>query len=509
MKNRSRDRWIVTAFLFVFSAAAFVPLTWAQDAQPKYKADLPASILTPDKVETELLGPLEFTDGMPTKATVEKTFDFLDVSRGAEAFLSGMPATSLYAAMEGFQKAGMEPGTLGLTEELMDAKSLFLTPNTTTVYGIVEIDVKNGPIVMVIPPGVLGPMQDAMFRYLSDVGLVGPDKGKGGKYLIVHRSYKGNLPEGYFVVKTPTYRNLVFFRAFVTGRDLAGASRGVKEKFRLYPLAQAGNPPPQKFVNLSGKQFNTIHANDYHFFEELNAVVQNEPADTFEPQLTGTFASIGIKKGQPFAPDARMKTLLTEAVAIGNAAARSIVFASRDKDVFYYPDRQWFSSFAGDYDFMNNGEMVLDDRTRWHYIATGVTPAMAMPKVGTGSVYPAAARDSKGNYLDGGKTYSVTLPGPVPAKAFWSFTAYDGQTRSLLETDQRTAGLDSTSPAVKANPDGSYTVWFGPKAPKGKEGNWVQTWPGKSYFVFLRLYGPLESWFDKTWKPGDFEMVTE
>jgi hypothetical protein len=134
---------------------------------------------------------------------------------------------------------------------------------------------------------------------------------------------------------------------------------------------------------------------------------------------------------------------------------------------------------------------------------------MAMPKVGTGSVYPAAARDSKGNYLYGSKTYSVILPGPVPAKAFWSFTAYDGQTRSLLETDQRTAGLDSTSPAVKANADGSYTVWFGPKAPKGKEGNWVQTWPGKSYFVFLRLYGPLESWFDKTWKPGDFELVPE
>jgi hypothetical protein len=151
--------------------------------------------------------------------------------------------------------------------------------------------------------------------------------------------------------------------------------------------------------------------------------------------------------------------------------------------------------------------MMLDNRVMWHYIATGVTPAMATPPVGAGSVYPTVARDSKGNYLDGGKTYSVTLPGPVPAKAFWSFTVYDSQTRSFLETDQKLAGLDSLDPNVTPNPDGSYTLWFGPSAPEGREGNWVQTMPNKSYFAFMRLYGPLEPWFDKTWKPGDFELA--
>ena len=178
----------------------------------------------------------------------------------------------------------------------------------------------------------------------------------------------------------------------------------------------------------------------------------------FDPQLVGVFASIGIKKGQPFAPDTRMKKLSTEAAAIGNATARSISFASRKRSVYYYPDRQWFASFSGANDFMDKGEMVLDDRVLWHYNATGVTPAMATPKVGTGSVYPTAARDSKGNYLDGGKSYSVTLPGPIPAKNFWSFTVYDGQTRSLLETDQKLAGVDSNDNKMKANPDGSYTV---------------------------------------------------
>ena len=217
--------------------------------------------------------------------------------------------------------------------------------------------------------------------------------------------------------------------------------------------------------------------------------------------------AIGIKKGEPFAPDAGMKKRLVDAVAIGNAAARAISFSPRDRSSYLYPERQWYSSFAGTYDFMDNGVMMLDNRVLWHYIATGVTPAMSTPKVGTGSVYPMTVRDSDGNYLDGGKTYSVTLPSPVPAKAFWSFMVYSCQHRSILETDQRLGGLDSLSPNVKPNSDGSYTIWFGPEAPQGREGNWVQTTSGKSYFVFMRLYGPLQPWFDKTWKPGDFELV--
>lgn len=494
---------IIAALVFALGS---LPLS-AQEAAPAFKADIPDSILTPDTVRTELLGTLEFFDGMPSNDTVRKSFDFLDVSRGVEAFLSGLPAASVYAALEGMKSAGMEPGDLGIMETLLDARSLFLTPNTTTVYSMMEINVKNGPIVVILPPNVLGPINDAFFRHVSDFGFVGPDEGKGGKYLFVHDTYAGDLPEGYFVVRMPTYRNVAFFRAFVQNGDLAGAVQGVKDVFRSYPLAMADNPPEQRFVNVSGVQFNTIHANDVTYFDELNAVVQYEPTTMMDPELTGILASIGIKKGVEFAPDERMKRLLTEAAAIGNATARSIVFASRDKSVFYYPDRQWFASFAGSYDFMDNGQMNLDNRVLWHYIATGVSPAMATPAVGTGSVYPTVARDSDGNYLDGGKTYSVTLPGPVPAKNFWAFTAYDGQTRGLLETDQKAAGVDSNSPDIVANSDGSYTIWFGPEAPEGNTGNWVQTMPDKSYFVFLRLYGPLEPWFDKTWKPGDFELV--
>jgi hypothetical protein len=301
----------------------------------------------------------------------------------------------------------------------------------------------------------------------------------------------------------------MFLRALVKDGDLEAATLGLRTQFRIFPLSKLANPPKGRVVNASGAKINTIHANDYHFWEELNAVIQYEPADAFNPELVGQFAAIGIKKGKPFAPDARMKKILTEGVAIGNATARSITFRPRFESAYFYPGkRQWYSSFTGgSHEFMNNGELVLDDRIMFHYYATAITPAMAKPAVGTGSAYEIGAHDSEGNYLDGGKTYKCTLPGPVPAKDFWSFMVYDNQTRSVLETDQKTGGLDSNNPSVKANADGSYTMWFGPKAPEGHEGNWIQTMPGKGYNILLRLYGPLQEWFDKTWMPGDLELV--
>ncbi|WP_433989829.1 DUF1214 domain-containing protein [Sulfitobacter sp. TBRI5] len=219
-------------------------------------------------------------------------------------------------------------------------------------------------------------------------------------------------------------------------------------------------------------------------------------------------AAIGIKKGQPFEPDARMREILTDAVAVGNATARSIIFAQRDPRGYYFEDRQWKTNFiGGSSEFYNDGERMKDSRVLFHYYATVITPAMAKPAVGTGSVYGYAERDANGDYLDGGKTYKITLPAPIPVNNFWSFMVYDNQTRSMLETDQKSAGIDSNKPDLVANDDGSYTVWFGPKAPEGKESNWVQTMPGKGWNTLIRLYGPLEPWFDKTWKPGDFELV--
>jgi hypothetical protein len=498
----------IPIILVLWAATGFTASAQTQPA-PKYSAKVPPSILTPNTVETRI-GTLRFFDGLPDTDTVKKVYDNLDFSRGVEAFLAGMPAASVYAVCEGISQAGVKRnGGIAITEELMDARSLFLTANSTTVYVIMCLDLKNGPVVADVPPNVLGPIDDAYFRFVSDVGLTGPDRGKGGRYLVVPPDYKGEVPKsGYFVAKSPTYSNALFYRAFVQNGDVEAAVKNVKAHARIFPLAAVAHPPAAAFTNISGVLLNTIHANDFHFYEELDAVVQNEPEYAFDPEITGLFASIGIKKGKPFAPTARMKAILADAVAVGNATARAIVFASRDSRTQYYPDRQWIAGFiGGSSEFSDGGERMLDARTLFHYYATGITPAMAASKPGTGSAYAVGVRDSMGRYFDGGKTYKVTLPAPIPVGQFWSFTVYDNQTRSMLETDQKLAGIDSNQPGISKNPDDSVTVWFAPKPPAGHEGNWVQTMPGKGWNTLLRLYAPLEPWFDRSWRPGDFERV--
>jgi hypothetical protein len=242
---------------------------------------------------------------------------------------------------------------------------------------------------------------------------------------------------------------------------------------------------------------------------EVHALVQEEPVDAMDPETMGLLASIGIEKGKPFAPDARLKKILDAAAATGNATARAISFRPRDKEAYIYPgESSWFTVFVGgSYEFLRNGVRNIDARTLFYYQATIVTPAMAAKMVGAGSQYAGNALDSKGEYLDGGKNYRLHLPPNIPAKNFWSMVLYDPQTRSMLQTDSQFPSLSSQTGTVKPNADGSYDLYFGPQPPAGKESNWLQTIPGKGWFVYLRLYGPLEPWFDKTWRPGEIELA--
>jgi hypothetical protein len=496
------------AFTGLLTAVALCAAPALAVAEPEYKADVPESILTPDRVETRA-GTLEFFDGLPSPETVEIVYDTLDRARGMQAFLDGVPAASLYAMCAGLEEIGVSGSAVGIYEGLYNARSLLLTPNTTTVYVLLCYDLEDGPLVVDAPAGVLGAVNDIYFRHVVDIGVTGPDKGKGGKYLFVPPGYDGELPEeGYFVVQSRSYMNWQFTRAFVGEEGLAATVAAVKEKMRIYPWAERDTPPETTFVNLTDKKFNTIHANSIEFFEELKAVVDKEPAGALPVELMGVLASIGIKKGDPFEPDARRRKALEEGVAFGNAAARALVYAPRNRDGHYYEEGAWKTAFVGgDHEFLSEHGRLLDARTLFHYYATGITPAMVAATPGKGSQYALANRDSEGRYLEGSKTYSITLPAPIPANNFWSWIVYDTQTRSLLETDQKFAGVDSNSPDLKPNEDGSYTVFFSPESPEGKEGNWIQTMPGKAWSVVLRLYGPEDPWFDKTWRPGEIELV--
>jgi hypothetical protein len=498
----------LAAGMIAFSLGALTAL--AQSA-PKMRmtTDIPESITTPDRVETRL-GTLSFFDGYPDDATTQKVYDNLDFMNGVKAFLDAVPGASAEALRTGWGSQGADNNqTVLIMENLMDSKSLYLTPNTESIYSMMWLDTSNGPLVIETAPNVLGIIDDHWFKYVADFGNAGPDKGKGGKYLLLPPGYSGEVPEGYIVLRSATYGNLSFWRGFLDNGSTKTAVENTKKFHKVYLLTEAKNPPPMKFINVSGKAFNTIHANDFHFYEEVNAIVQYEPNEALNPETLGLLAAIGIEKGKKFAPDARMKKILTEAVAVANATARALTFRPRMDGVYYFPDRQWFTSFpGGSYEFLTQpGVRNLDGRVLFHYYATGITPAMAMKMVGIGSQYAAATTDSEGRPLDGSKTYKIHLPPNIPAKNFWSFVVYDNQTRSMLQTDQQFPSIGSQKKGIVINDDSSVDVWFGPTAPKGHEANWVQTVPGKGWNSLFRLYGPLQPWFDKTWKPGDFERV--
>ena len=497
----------------ILLSAVMLLNTTAMAKTYKNTTEIPAGITTPDKVQTSI-GELNFFDGVPTKETAQKAQDFLDRSRGVDAFLKGMPGASLQELRRGPAALGVDAnGKVAIFDKLMDSHALFLTANTSTLYIFPYINTKEagGALVVEVPPGMLGAFNDAWFRYVADVGMAGADKGKGGKYLVLSPDYKGEIPEGYHVVKSRTYSLWLFMRGNVS-KGIDVAVKNVKDHLKIYPLSQKDNPKPCEYVSMSGKYFNTIHPNDFEFYEHLDHLIQEESEQMIDPETRGLFASIGIVKGKKFAPDARMKEILTDAVAIANAAARANNYYPRRemKMVYFYDDKptEWVMAYpAKNVFFKYDGAFNTDARVFFHYTYTAVTPAMATPHEGKGSDYCIAFKDSEHKVFDGSKTYKIHIPPNVPVNDFWALTIYDSQTRSMLQTDQPFPTVGSQDEGFSQNKDGSYDVYFGPEAPKGFENNWLQTIPGKSWFVILRMYGPLKPFIEKTWRPGEIEVV--
>ena len=477
------------------------------DPQPKMATSIPPSILTPDRVETRL-GTLKFFDGFPDAATVQKVYDHLDFQHGVQAFLAALPAATLHAERSGYRSFGPDNLTVLITESLLDSRSLFTVANAEILYNLAWLDTKDGPLVIEIPPNVLGFINDFWSRYVGDVGRAGADRGAGGRYLLLPPDHADAVPDGYTVLRSRTYGHKLLFRTFAVDGDLRPAVENTKQHCRIYSLAAAEDPPEMTFVDVSGRFFSNVPAGDASLFDDVAAVVREEPLDAVDPETRGLLAAIGIRKDAPFEPDAQMQAILAEAAAVGNATARAIVFATRDREAYYYPDSAWKMAWiGGDPAFSPGGLLNLDARTLCCYATQGVSPAMSVKMVGVGSQYAYAERDTAGQYLDGGKTYRLHLPPDAPVKEFWAVTIYDPQTRSMLRTDQLLPETSSQKPGIIINEDTSADVYFGPQPVPGREPNWIQTVPGKGWFVTLRLYAPLEPWFDKTWRPGEIELI--
>jgi hypothetical protein len=530
--------------LMLFSLVALPGLAVAQST-----TKIPAEITTPDKVESRI-GTLEYKDGVPTVETAARVRDTLDFTRALSVFNNSFRGASAYALGKGFQSIGAEDNSILIFSTLLDSRSLFLTGNTDTVYYMGVINLSKGPMVLEQPSDGLGTINDMWFSWIIDIGRPGPDRGEGGKYLIVPAGYDGPLPDGgYYIAHSKTNRVLYAARAFLVNDDPKPAVDNIRKNLKLYPytagaagtsiataldggvrLAQNPPIPKTKFVEASGKSFNTIPPSDFSFFEMINENVQQEPANSYDVELAGQLAAIGIQHGKPFKPDARMKKILTDAAAVGGAAGRTLNwrYAVVHPEWSYYPKSMWsnmlweggaffetpppqFTKEGMFKPYPPTGARTLDSRTAFYFGYTLDSPGMIMRIPDVGSQYLIGFVDSDGNPYDGSKTYKVTLPKGIPARAFWSLILYDNQSRSMLQTPQRFPRAGSQgypSPVAEAAPDGSTTVFIGPKQPAGvTRGNWIQSDPEKGWFTILRLYSPLEPFFTKEWQPSEIELV--
>ncbi|WP_245232708.1 DUF1254 domain-containing protein [Thiorhodococcus minor] len=523
-------------------------MSLAATAQADVSKETIESLGTGDSVETSI-GTLDFKDGAPSAETAQKVFDALDFTRALNVYNNSFRGASALGFHKGFQSIGADYNDVVITSELLDSTSLFLTGNADTVYYLSVIDLSNGPMVIEQPSDGVGTINDMWFSWIIDVGGPGPDRGRGGKYLIVGPGYDGPLPEGgYFVAHSKTNRVLYASRAYLVDNDPKPAVENVKANMKIYPyargafgtsiaqalsgavrLGEEAEIPETTFVEASNLSFNTIPPSDFGFYEWINENVQAEPATSYDVELAGQLAAIGIVKGKAFAPDKRMKKILTDAAAVGQAAGRVLNWRpyGAHPDWAYYEGSMWGNMLweggaffetpppvLADGEFKPlppTGARTLDSRAAFYYGYTLDSPGMIMTIPGVGSQYLMAFLDAQGDVFDGAKTYKVTLPKDIPAKAFWSFTLYDNQTRSMLQTPQKypRAGSQSyPSPAAVAAEDGSTTVWFSPEQPDGVDrGNWIQTDPDKGWFTILRLYSPLPSFFDKSWRPTEIAPV--
>ncbi len=507
------------------------------------------SLSAADRIETRI-GTLEFADGVPTVETAQKVFDTLAFTRALNVYNNSFRGASALAIVKGVQSIGADYGDIVIFPRLMDSNSLFLTANADTVYYLSVIDLSKGPMVVEQPPEGLGTINDMWFSWVIDIGRPGPDRGLGGKYLVVGPDYDGYLPEGgYFVAHSKTNKVLYAARAFIEGgNDPKPSVDNIKANMKIYPYAPgsfgtsiaealqgevrlAGEPkiPEMKFIEASGKSFNTIPPSDYRFFEMINENVQAEPATSYDVELAGQLAAIGIVKGRDFKPDDRARKILSDAAAVGSAAGRALNwrFAMAHSDWAYYEGSHWGNMlFQGGAFFETppplfeggmfkplppTGARTLDSRTAFYYAYTLDSPGMIMRIPGVGSQYLMGFLDADGNPFDGARTYKMTLPKGIPAQAFWSLTLYDNQTRSMLQTSQKypRAGSQSyPSPAAEPAGDGTTTLYFAPEQPEGiARGNWIQTDPDKGWFTILRLYSPLPSFFDKSWQLNEINRL--
>jgi hypothetical protein len=452
-----------------------------------------------------------FEGGYPTPETVQRAYDDADLNRAVQTYRQFFPSVSGLAIFNGNNVLGViENRVFGTLETQPKHKGLTL--NSDTPYAPLLLDLRDGPMVIELPAGPLICIaMDLNQRWVLDMGLPGPDAGGGGRHLLLPPGFDRQVPDGYYTGRATTYRVLGGIRSLPIGGDVQAASDRLKT-VKVHPLEpQPGSEDPS-WLDLTPEPQDTTPdrwEDNIGYWEALHEVVNSEPPLDGYRVAYGELAALGIAKGQPFAPDDRMRTILERAAVIGSAQMRVQSFADRRPDRVVWPDRhwEWAALRFENGDFDRPDSVDTEARDKWFFQAIGASPAMFRRDTNAGSLYWLGHRDADGKYLDGGRSYQLTVPLPVPGKLFWSVTVYDARTRSQIQTDQNRAVLSSLFDFGDVADAQSVDLYFGPTPPGGHQHRWVQTLPGTGWFVYFRIYGPEAPAFDRTWKPGDFETT--
>lgn len=476
------------------------------------------------------LANLPFSENRPTPETAKILRDELLFQRATQAYLWALPLINTMGMKDGSEKIfGAGYNVLPIWKKRLDAKTLVTTPNSDVIYAMSYVDLgKEGPLVFEVPSNLQGILLDLWQRpipvdggkFFGDVGLPGPDGGKGGMFLILPPGYKGEVPEGYFVYRSGTNNVFIFLRSFYQDPKNVVPAVALVEQSKIYPLGKRDVATPMKFPDASGVPANMLPVSDGSAFDQLKRMVDSEGSNLAGYDSLGMLASIGIIKGQPFNPDAHTREILDRAAKTAYKMSRVIGFEETvsGRSLRIYPDRHWINPIADgtpenpggplnlDWTRKAGGYLDLDLRIWFFTDYYSISPGMISQIPGKGAKYMIGFTDGDGEPLSGGDNYHVHLPPNIPAANFWSLTLYEAENASGYANGQPFPSLGLRDKPLQ-NADGSTDLYLGPEAPAGKEANWLKTIPGKGYFAILRLYAPTEAAINKSWKPGDIEKV--
>ena len=472
---------------------------------------------------------ITFKTGYPSQDAEAELVDELLYQRAVQSFLWALPILNMWAMKEGSESTfGSGYNVLPIWKQRLRARTLVTTPNSDVIYAMGYLDLRqDGPIVIEAPPGLQGILDDFFQRPLrseseidgqrwsGDVGLAGPDQGRGGKYLVLPPDYEGTVPAGYLTFRSRTYGVFVFWRGFFTDPKQLHEPVRVMEQTRIYPLGKEASAKPMQFPDGSSVSVDMLPPTDDSAFDMLKRIIDAEYVDPADMDMRGMIAGIGIIKGQPFKPDAHARAILNAAAHRGYEMAHYLAVEGTAKmpGGKYYEDRQYVNGFPAGItpEFAAPASAPtytnISTRSGFFIVAYSASPAMAIDMPGSGAKYPTTFKDSRGEWLAGDRSYRMHLPADIPVKLFWSVTVYDAETASGLDNGQLFPSINAMDKPTP-NADGSLDIYFGPKPPKDGAA-WLATVPKRGFFVILRLYGPTKAFFDQTWKPGDIERLDQ